>query len=69
MTHEKTRVFLMAAVFGLAATTAQAQNVISSNTTIHNSLCVGFDCANSESYGSDTIRLKENNLRIHFDDS
>ncbi|RFP86713.1 hypothetical protein DZK27_13895 [Rhodobacteraceae bacterium 63075] len=43
--------------------------MINSNTTIHNSLCVGSDCANSESYGFDTIRLKENNLRIHFDDT
>ena len=33
------------------------------------SLCVGFDCVNGESFGSDTQRLKENNLRIHFDDT
>ncbi|MEO1082763.1 MAG: tail fiber domain-containing protein [Acidobacteriota bacterium] len=33
------------------------------------SLCVGNDCVNGESFGSDTVRLKENNLRIHFDDT
>ncbi len=35
------------------------------------SLCVGFDCVTdgSESFGYDTIRLKENNLQIAFDDT
>lgn len=33
------------------------------------SLCVGFDCANGENFGFDTIRMKENNLRLHFDDT
>lgn len=33
------------------------------------SLCVGQDCVNGESFGFDTQRLKENNLRIHFDDT
>ncbi|MFN2333461.1 MAG: tail fiber domain-containing protein [Wenzhouxiangellaceae bacterium] len=33
------------------------------------SLCVGQDCVNGENFGFDTIRLKENNLRIRFDDT
>ena len=33
------------------------------------SACVGVDCTSSESFGFDTIRLKENNLRIKFDDT
>jgi len=33
------------------------------------SLCVGTDCVNGENFGFDTIRFKENNLRIHFDDT
>jgi hypothetical protein len=45
------------------------QQTISGDLTVYNSLCVGFDCAASESYGADTIRLKENNMRIHFDDT
>jgi hypothetical protein len=36
---------------------------------VDGSLCVGFDCVNGESFGFDTIRLKENNLRIHFQDT
>jgi hypothetical protein len=33
------------------------------------SLCVGFDCANGESFGYDTVKLKENNLRLYFEDT
>lgn len=33
------------------------------------SLCVGNDCVNGENFGFDTLRLKENNLRIHFQDT
>jgi len=48
---------------------AGTRQVISGDLTVYNSLCVGFDCATSESFGADTIRLKENNLRIHFEDT
>lgn len=35
------------------------------------SLCIGYDCLTdgSESFGFDTIKLKENNIRIKFDDT
>ena len=36
---------------------------------ITGSLCVGFDCQNGESFGFDTIILKEHNLRIYFNDT
>ena len=36
---------------------------------IDGSACIGMDCANGESFGFDTLRLKENNLRIKFDDT
>jgi hypothetical protein len=36
---------------------------------VDGSACIGFDCVNGESFGFDTIRLKENNLRIKFDDT
>lgn len=42
----------------------QADDVI-----IQGSLCVGLDCVNNESFGFDTIRLKENNTRIKFEDT
>lgn len=36
---------------------------------VQGSVCVGFDCVNNESFGFDTLRLKENNLRIKFEDT
>jgi hypothetical protein len=36
---------------------------------ITGSECVGFDCADGESFGFDTIKLKEHNLRIYFEDT
>lgn len=36
---------------------------------ITGSLCVGFDCVNGETFGFDTIRMKENNTRIKFEDT
>jgi hypothetical protein len=53
----------------LSADRALAETVISGDLTVYNSLCVGFDCLANETYGADTIRLKENNLRIHVDDT
>ena len=43
--------------------------VFADDVIVQSSLCVGFDCVNGENFGSDTERLKENNLRIHFDDT
>jgi len=38
---------------------------------ITGSLCVGFDCLTdgTENFGFDTLKLKENNLRLYFDDT
>src|SRR5438067_1036257 len=36
---------------------------------IQGSLCVGLDCVNNEVFGFDTIRLKENNTRLQFNDT
>ena len=36
---------------------------------VDGSACIGFDCVNGESFGFDTLRLKENNLRIKFLDT
>ncbi|MFW6012088.1 MAG: tail fiber domain-containing protein [bacterium] len=36
---------------------------------IRNSLCVGFDCLNDNTYSDSTILLRENNTRIKFDDT
>lgn len=43
--------------------------VIPDDLIVQGSICAGFDCVNNENFGFDTIRLKENNLRIGFDDT
>ena len=48
---------------------ALRDQVIPDDLIVQSSICVGFDCVNGESFGFDTIRLKENNLRIAFMDT
>lgn len=36
---------------------------------VQGSACIGLDCVNNESFGFDTIRMKENNTRIKFEDT
>ena len=50
--------------------TVVIQDVVTADDAIiQGSLCVGLDCVNNENFGFDTIRLKENNTRIKFDDT
>ncbi|MDQ2089293.1 hypothetical protein [Marimonas arenosa] len=53
----------------LAAGAVQADQVFLDDVIVDGSLCVGFDCVNGESFGFNTIKLKENNLRIKFEDT
>jgi Chaperone of endosialidase len=48
---------------------AIADTVIPDDLIVQGSACVGLDCVDGESFGFDTIRLKENNTRIKFDDT
>ena len=58
------------AVAGLLfAASTMADQVILDDLIVDGSACIGFDCVNGESFGFDTIRLKENNLRIRFQDT
>ena len=43
--------------------------VTADDAIIQGSICVGLDCVNNESFGFDTVRLKENNTRISFNDT
>ena len=43
--------------------------VIPDDLIVQGSACVGLDCVNGEVFGFDTIRLKENNTRLQFDDT
>src|SRR4051794_31260205 len=48
---------------------AAADQVIPDDLIVQGSTCVGLDCVNNENFGFDTIKLKENNLRIFFQDT
>ncbi len=52
----------------ILATPAGADQVITDDLVVQGSACIGFDCANGEGFGDDTLRLRENNLRIYFND-
>jgi hypothetical protein len=43
--------------------------VIADDLIVQGSACIGLDCVNNESFGFDTLRLKENNTRIKFEDT
>ena len=43
--------------------------VIPDDLIVQGSACVGLDCVSGEVFGFDTIRLKENNTRLQFDDT
>ena len=43
--------------------------VIADDLIVQGSICAGLDCVVNENFGFDTIRLKENNDRIQFDDT
>jgi hypothetical protein len=60
-------VLLAAACF--AGGKAAADQVIPDDLIVQGSICTGFDCVNNEAFGSDTIILKENQLRILFLDT
>lgn len=51
------------------ANSAYAAQVFAQDVIVQGSECIGIDCTTSESFGFDTLRIKENNLRIHFDDT
>jgi hypothetical protein len=47
----------------------ERDQVIPDNLIVQGAGCFGFDCVNGESFGFNTLRLKENNTRINFDDT
>lgn len=60
---------LSLAISMVMATSVHADQVILDDLIVDGSNCVGMDCVNGESFGFDTLRLKENNLRIKFIDT
>src|SRR6058998_455115 len=65
------KTLLSACALALVAVTspARADNVIPDDLIVQGSTCIGLDCVNNESFGFDTLRMKENNTRIKFDDT
>ncbi len=71
--------YLMAAIEGSVPEEPQEEQLLggitpmdvvtNDDSIITGSLCVGFDCVDGESFGFDTLKLKENNLGIYFDDT
>ncbi|AWW00196.1 hypothetical protein DJ013_19275 [Arcticibacterium luteifluviistationis] len=48
---------------------AVTDQVFNDDLIVKGSACVGLDCVNGESFGFDTIRMKENNIRIKAQDT
>lgn len=57
------------ATLSFLASQSTADQVFNDEVIIVASLCVGVDCVNGENFNFDTVRLKENNLRIKFQDT
>jgi hypothetical protein len=60
---------LVAAACLQAPVPASADQVIPDDLIVQGSECAGLDCVDNESFGFDTLRLKENNTQIRFDDT
>ncbi len=63
------KTFLSIVVASSLTTTLFSDIVHADDVIVQFSLAVGNDAVNGESFGFDTMRLKENNLRINFDDT
>jgi hypothetical protein len=69
-TMNKFKLLAASAILAVSAASASHADIVQNDDVIITfSLCVGNDCVNGESFGFDTMRLKENNLRIHFQDT
>lgn len=66
---EETETGMGAKTGGDAAAGETQQVVFNDDLIVQGSACVGFDCSSSESFGFDTLRLKENNTRLQFNDT
>jgi len=62
-------VLFVAIALGVPYTESHAAQVYSTDVVVKGKECVGTDCVSSETFSFDTLRLKENNVQIHFDDT
>ncbi len=45
------------------------EQFINQDLMVKGELCAGADCTSTEAFGTDTLRLKANNLRVHINDT
>ncbi|MDB4303152.1 hypothetical protein N9936_02125, partial [bacterium] len=65
----RTYFFLLGILSVSVANSVLADVVHVDDVIIEGSACIGFDCVSGEVFSFDTLRVKENNVRIHFDDT
>jgi hypothetical protein len=64
------RPLLAGAALALAlAAPARADDLVADDQIVQGLECAGLDCVGNEAFGTDTLRLKENNTRLAFDDT
>ena len=59
----------LSSILALSAVGVSADEVINDDLVVRFNICTGIQCGAGESFGTDQIRLKEPNLRIHFQDT
>ncbi|OAN77875.1 hypothetical protein A8B82_11745 [Sulfitobacter sp. EhC04] len=64
----KSSMFFSAVLSLLGPVAANAEVLSTTNPTIRSFLCVGPGCADNETASGDELRLKGNNVHMHFDD-
>lgn len=71
MSYLKSKISLLITfgITSLITTPVTADQVFNDDLIVNGSSCIGQDCVNGENFGFDTLRLKENNLRIKFEDT
>lgn len=69
MNQTRKTTFFIAVTLLLMSSALHADQVVQDDQVVRGSLCVGLDCVDGENFSFDTLRMKENNLRIHFDDT
>ena len=63
------QLFVGAFVLAVIGGQAIADEVIPDDLIVQGSNCVGVDCVNGEVFNFNTLKLKENNVRVRFQDT
>lgn len=61
-------IFLTVFIYTILIAPAWSDIVYNENLIVQGNTCIGFDCITDEVFNSDMFRIKENNLRIVFED-